>query len=519
MNNALIDALGWALIHFLWQGALIAILAGLANAVLRRRSPNARYLVSCAALVFMLVVPLVTFMALYADADSNPPPLQPAAVAASTFHGPVQGASAQPDAPVYMPWLVRIWLCGVALLSVRSLGGWIVAQRLRRWKISTASEAIQRSVRRLSNRLAIQRTVRVFESAVTEIPGVIGWIRPVILLPASAITALSPEQIELLLAHELAHIRRYDYLVNLVQTAIETVLFYHPAVWWIGSQIRAEREHCCDDLAVQACGDRVAYARTLATLEGLRTRAPGLALAADGGSLLTRIQRLAKGDRARRYTPPAWIGAVIPVAVVLLAVFAVKPEGVRATDDRPAIAAAPQDSNGYLAGLTAAGYTSISVDEIISLKNNNVQPRYIKEMMAAGLGIPKPDQLVKLRQNSVEPDFASGVVDSKLVSDLAFECLVPLRQHGVDPREMARIRSLGFGPFTTNEVVKMRQQGVTSRDFETLKEAGVTRAGAEEALMVQRNGLTADRVRSMKSQGFSNLSLDQIIKLRRAGII
>ena len=519
MNREFTDALGWALIHFLWQGVAIALLAGLANAVLRRASANARYVVSCGALVLMLIVPAVTFLAIYSEGQSNPVVLTaPAPMERAAAGQTTKPVAAEPEMPAYLPVLVQIWLCGVALLSLRSFGGWVIAQRLKRRKVTTANETVQRAARRLAARLAIRRTVRVFESAVAEVPGVIGWLRPVILMPASAVTAMSPEQIELLVAHELAHIRRYDYLVNLIQTAVETVLFYHPAVWWVSAQIRAEREHCCDDLAVQACGDAVAYVRTLAALEGLRSRQLGLAVAADGGSLLARIQRLAKGDRVRRrHTPPAWIGAVIPVAVVLLAFFAVQPKPVSAVDTSQG--SGVPANNGYLAGLTAAGYTSISVDEIIALKENSVDPRFIKEMTAAGLGVPTPAELIKLRHNGVEPDFAARVVDSKLVRELSFEALVPLRQNGVDPRDMARVRALGFGPFPVEQVVKMRQHGVTSRDFETLKEAGVKDGGLDEALRVQQNGLSADRVRSMKNQGFSNLTLDQMIKLRRAGII
>ena len=105
----------------------------------------------------------------------------------------------------------------------------------------------------------------------------IGWLRPVILFPASALTGLSAEQLEALLAHELAHIRRYDYLVNLLQTTVETLFFYHPAVWWVSAQVRQEREHCCDDLAVAACGDVLTYARALTALEQLRGSEPQLA--------------------------------------------------------------------------------------------------------------------------------------------------------------------------------------------------------------------------------------------------
>src|SRR5207253_10299038 len=132
----------------------------------------------------------------------------------------------------------------------------------------------------------------VLESAVVRVPAVVGWLRPVILLPASALTGLTPQQLDVLLAHELAHVRRYDYLVNLVLSVIEMLLFYHPAVWWVSRRVREEREHCCDDMAVPACGDAHFYATALLGMERLRSPLPTLSMAAAGGSLVARVRRL-----------------------------------------------------------------------------------------------------------------------------------------------------------------------------------------------------------------------------------
>src|SRR5205085_11492852 len=150
----------------------------------------------------------------------------------------------------------------------------------------------QETLARLARRLRVSRPVRLCASALVEVPTVVGWLRPVVLLPVCALTALSAPQLEALIAHELAHIRRHDYLCNLLQTIIETLLFYHPAVWWLSKRVRIEREHCCDDAAVAATGDVLVYARALTALEQLRRRpAPALVIAANGGSLMQRIQR------------------------------------------------------------------------------------------------------------------------------------------------------------------------------------------------------------------------------------
>src|SRR5438552_442132 len=188
-----------------------------------------------------------------------------------------------------LPGLVGLWGAGVLLLSLRALGGWALVQRLRRSGLAGVPAAIESTLARLVGALRVSAPVRLYESALVQVPTVIGWLRPVILLPASALTGLSAGQLELILAHELAHIRRGDYLLNLLQTAVETLLFYHPAVWWVGKTMRLERENCCDDVAVSACGNALTYARALTELEQLRCSEPQLALAANGGSLIDRI--------------------------------------------------------------------------------------------------------------------------------------------------------------------------------------------------------------------------------------
>ena len=187
---------------------------------------------------------------------------------------------------------VLVWLVGVVALSLRLVTGWYLAGRLRQRGTRPVSVLWRRRVHGLASRLRVTRPVRVVESTVVRVPAVIGWFRPVLLLPASAIAGLTTVQLEAIVVHELAHIRRHDYLVNGLQAVIETVLFYHPAVWWLSGRIREEREHCCDDVAVAVCGDPVAYSRALADLDQLCPDAGALVVAANGGSLVRRIQRL-----------------------------------------------------------------------------------------------------------------------------------------------------------------------------------------------------------------------------------
>ena len=212
---------------------------------------------------------------------------------------------------------------GVLLLTLRVAGGMIITQRLIRCHTHYLASHWSERVREISKRLRLSNPVRLLESSVVQVPTTIGWLRPLILLPCSTLTGLTPQQLDLILAHELAHIRRNNYLVNLLQMMVETLLFYHPATWWISRQLRNERELACDDMAVSACGDPIAYARALAKIERLRQDTPLLALAADGGILSQRILRLVNASPHYRQVSPVF-GALIAVAAILISIVAVQ---------------------------------------------------------------------------------------------------------------------------------------------------------------------------------------------------
>jgi beta-lactamase regulating signal transducer with metallopeptidase domain/peptidoglycan/xylan/chitin deacetylase (PgdA/CDA1 family) len=351
LSQPTFQALGWTLIHFMWQGALVAALFVGIRVMLRGYSANASYTAACAAMLLMLILPLATFFIIrssFIDAHVDRQTL----TSAQDTHAPLQQkmdsinrenlspGEIDPDEILppealpsrnwtdysfasLLPWLVLIWLAGALTLSLRLLSGWIAVRGIRLRRTSEVGREWQETVARLSRRLRVSGPVRLCESALVEVPTVIGWLRPVILVPVGIWAGLSAEQVEALLAHELAHIRRHDYLVNLLQTAIETLLFYHPAVWWISRQVRTEREHCCDDLAVRTCGDVLVYARALTTLEQLRRHRDKrqLALAASGGSLLQRIRRLVETPKSTPVGHSPWLAGFV-IIIASLGLFA-----------------------------------------------------------------------------------------------------------------------------------------------------------------------------------------------------
>jgi uncharacterized protein (TIGR03435 family) len=305
-----IHVAGWTLVHFLWQGALVGLAAAAALWLLRSRSAQTRYVVACGALAMMLVLPIVTARLLsVSDLVVSPSRrLQPVSFAAAgtlaTFATPapapygVTMQRAWRGAEALLPFVVIGWLVGVALLLLRLAGGWWRVRRLHREALVMAPSRWRAVSEQVASRLRLHRGVHVVDSPLVDTPTALGWLRPVVLLPIAALTNLTPAQIEAIMAHELAHVRRHDYLFNVLQTVAETLLFYHPTVWWVSARIRAEREHCCDDVAVEVCGDALTYVAALAEIETSRISPAGpteltpLALAATGGSLLARVRRM-----------------------------------------------------------------------------------------------------------------------------------------------------------------------------------------------------------------------------------
>jgi beta-lactamase regulating signal transducer with metallopeptidase domain/beta-lactamase class D len=343
-------ALGWALFHSLWQGIAVGVLLAGLLALLKGYSPNLRYLFSCCALMLMLIFPVATIRTI--NISSARPIVEEASVPAAAMEkeavtgrevvkrdllnssdGKMEpGLERQPGAERLewlLPWLTMVWLSGVTILSLRLLGGFLHARRLKGQKTRAVAERWQEMVGVLSKRLGVARSVRILESSLVQVPTVVGWLRPIILLPISSLAGLTPQQLETILAHELAHIKRHDYLVNLIQTVVETLMFYHPAAWWISRQIRIEREQACDDLVVAACGDPLVYARALTSVERFRRDMPQLALASNGGVLLGRIHRLVGASRR----PPrhsSLLAGAVGIALLFifsLAMLAIRPEG------------------------------------------------------------------------------------------------------------------------------------------------------------------------------------------------
>jgi beta-lactamase regulating signal transducer with metallopeptidase domain len=302
--------IGWAVVHSLWLCTLIAGPAALILSLLQDRHTRVRYRISGIALALMVVMPLVVAIGAVDVLDRGTRWQAVAAIEASVGMPAVVNARA-----IAVPAAAVLWIAGFAGYVTRVVGEGRRARRLRRLDLETAGEAVRATVEDLRARVRVNAAVRVFRSTRAGVPMVLGWREPVILLPSGSAARLGDDQLRAVLAHELAHVRRRDYVINLLQIGADALLFHHPAARWLSRRIRIEREYCCDDVAVAIGRDPQSYARALAALEDARGGCR-LAVAAASGTLLDRIQRIV--GQPRPVLTPAR-GAVVLVTTSLVA--------------------------------------------------------------------------------------------------------------------------------------------------------------------------------------------------------
>ncbi|MEP6484937.1 MAG: TonB family protein [Rudaea sp.] len=316
----IVDVFGTVLLHFVWQGAIVGLVYALARPL--SSSMSARYRLGLSALIVLALCPLATFAYLWSTTVDGGATGSALPTIGASVMAVADRAAAHWQLSAALPWMVGGWSIGVLILATRSLWQWRRLVRMVRDATEPAPEWTDR-LTRLRARFGLRRPVRLLCSARAVTPMLIGWIRPIVLLPASMMSGFTPAQIELIIAHELGHVCRWDYVANLFQVVLETVLFYHPVVHWISHDVRNARESCCDDLVLDlAGGNPLVYARTLADLEELRHNEAILvpALGASGGILLERIRHIV-GVSAQERTPRthSWPILLIAAAVALLA--------------------------------------------------------------------------------------------------------------------------------------------------------------------------------------------------------
>jgi beta-lactamase regulating signal transducer with metallopeptidase domain/uncharacterized protein YnzC (UPF0291/DUF896 family) len=539
---------GMSLLHFLWQGAAIAAVAFLAMSLVRRAS--AKYLVGVAMLLAMVVAPAVTFLVLEQRHE--------AAAAAAGFGG-MTGAgraliyggtshvanaataanvgdrklffgagtsSAETESSIYLLWFVEAWFIGVVLLSLRPAAGFFLVERLRVKKGNAVTGALRSRCLDLQERLKLNRVVRYCESLQLEAPAVAGWFCPVVLLPVSALTGLTAQQLDAVIAHELAHVKRLDSFVNLFQIAAETLLFYHPAVWWLSKRIRAERENCCDDVAIVACGNAVEYARALATMAEWQS-APALAMAANRSPLAERVARLLGVTKLSRGLRSAGIaGSVLCLCVSVLAGNALL-GAAQSTQSGSEVQSGTGVGVGTGAGTAvgagdgngvkvATGSTTAKDRDAVIVIRPKTSVRvpvavtvHVSTISAAPkvAGVGEVAQAPESKGNGSDAKKNEGAKASSYIdalkaeglTDISIDQLIALKSQGVTAEYVRQIHAAGLKP-SVDELIAMQVQGVTPEIVREMKISGLAE-DIDHIIAMQVQGVTAEYVKQLHDLG------------------
>ncbi|MBU0985010.1 MAG: M56 family metallopeptidase [candidate division Zixibacteria bacterium] len=589
MMESVADALGplittvsWTLIHSLWQGAVISLLLAVVLAVHRSRSARLRYGLACGALLMLTLTVAVTAVTItgshtpaskrttgeFAIAMVSPAGVSPAAAAtADPGKAGTTVRSEQQAGPVFTQYVFGIWLIGLVVLSFYNVAGWHRARAMARIGALAVPTSWQQVCTALALRLNIRHSVTVVQSAAAKVPCVIGWLRPVLLLPISAFTGLTDDQIRMLLAHELAHIQRHDVMVNYLQLVLETVLFCNPAVWWISRAIRIEREFCCDDIAVAISGDRLGYARTLTDLEHLRATDLSPALGVNGGSLLMRVRRLFEPATPRSTHGHASLAALATVAAVV-ALYAGLIGGVTTgsataepltaetsfTPERDDIKGhwsidsdndeiqlelkfpdgwsttrhlyaedlvepTGQSDQHFSMGHDAGTFHFVGTLERdrneyfgrgqVHFRSN---PDYINTMQDYGYRIRPGKGCLKMAVHNVSLEFVRGLSEAGY-ADMSLDELVEMRIHDVTPEYIASLEALGMSHIRRNRLVEMRIHRVDADFVGALAELGYTNLSPSRLVEMRIHNVDPDFVGELASLGYRDIDPGQLVAM------
>lgn len=599
MSNSM-QALGWTLVHFCWQAAVIALLYRLLDTVFANTRSHTRYAFALAATMSMAIIAVATFgyeatrlmpsvsfttgvgQPLQAATEHNSVSLAPTdttGIIGYGNHSQLQLLQSTSFARV-LPWVDLFWLTGVLALSLRMLGGWVLVRRLRLSAGTATSQEVHAMFSNLLDKLGIQSKVELLLHGKISGPLAMGIVRPIVLLPVSALAHLDPEQLEAVLAHELAHILRRDYLWNMIQTVVETLFFFHPAVWWLGGRTRQLRELCCDDIALSCCNDPVVFATALLRLEEHRSLYPNLAMALDGhdsrSSLKGRIIRIlndgAEGARRkqREVMPLALVGISALMGLSFLPLPHVSAGPVAQVRPQAPLAVTTMNRHSIAVEPTVAMPKQVAVQEekpkADAVSHDVVEtqepantapvarpaptpsPAPAVEPLPAPAAYPAPAPhvtpvvAVSPRGLEVRPVIVAtirpmllspGQIAQQSTSNSGKEDyisamraagyddldkLITMKVQGVTPDYARSMAQLGYGKPTANELVSLKIFHVTPETVEKLRAAGLAPSKLHDLITYQIFKVTPEFVSSMKDAGFSPIPTDKLVTLRVHGI-
>ena len=563
-------ALGWTLLHFCWQSTAIAIVYAVIDRCTVWASAPVRYGIALCALALMPLVAVLTFLQQEQLVSSHVGQNQQefAVSQLGTIHAavieqlplaaPVVGNSElwiAEHSGLLLPCMDAIWLTGVLVLAIRAAGGWWQLRSLRRRAQVVVPPQLRISFNKLADRYQLGRRVVLQVSDEVISPMVFGIWRTVVLVPLSAALSLAPEQLEAVLAHELAHVRRWDYLCNLLQTFVECLFFFQPAMWWMSRRTREFREVCCDEVAAKTCGDPVVYVEALLHMEEQRAQSMRLAMAlqGDSGTLLNRVRRV-MGENAMEQRSMSGM-RMTAVAMILMGLYVaphvahgMKAESKQTVAPENSLSAAEPKSAKLVAAETPAvnarpAAIAMAMPEPVpnpmATPTPDPSPRpapsvmaeqgaaqqgggmeYLQKMRDAGypLDLNKDlDQIVTLRSLGVTPEFAKSMSQTGLGTPTLHD-LITLKSLGVTPDYVASLKGSVLAPASFHDIVTVKSLGITPDYARSLESLGFGKPTMHDVVSMKSVGVTPEYVTALKASGIPPADLHEAVSMKAVGV-
>jgi len=532
--DTILRALCWALLHSLWQGLILAVVAGLILVLTKKASSSLRYNLLCCGMILFLAVSGYTFYSQLHAIDASettstathPGPGSPVSPeprisdthgSSSVINAAQQGTHALRTAidglvqyfDTHAAMVVVIWFILFLTRFVKLLSGLVYAQRIRHYQTRLAPTEWQQRLEELLAKLKISRPILLLESALIQVPVVVGYLKPAVLVPIGMLAHLPADQVESILLHELAHIRRKDYLFNLVQHIIDTLFFFNPALIWISSLIRTERENCCDDIAIRETRSRRQLIEALVSFHEYRRRENEFAMGFAGtkeNPVVLRVKRIVhKTNHSLNIAQQVVLmaGLLLVCAAFVTINSAQKVDTTFKPKPTPAMQSLPKPDTTIK---DAKQDPAPAAKKPAPVHPSTKQPTSVQS--------PKQEEVAKHQ----EPSADTSRINYLGFQNLTLDKLIEMKEHGVTADFILGLRKLGYTDFTPNQAIELRDHGVNIDFVRDLVDMGFKQPSLRKLVELRDHGVTSEYISACKNKFGKLLELNDYIKLRDAGI-